>query len=51
MKTVFQVTPYGKFIEIKSNLREKKLRKTNQGTNFLGDIFSNKDNVRARNPI
>ena len=34
-------------IEIQSNLRRKKLHRVNQGSNFLGDTFSNRDNVRA----
>ena len=37
----------GRFIEIKSNLRRNKFYKTNQGYNFLGGSFSNRDNVRA----
>ena len=47
MTTVFHVWPYGRFIEIQSNLRRKKLHRTNQGSNFLGGSFSNTDNVRA----
>ena len=48
MTTVFHVWPYGRFIiEIKSNLRRKKLHRMNQGSNFLGGSFSNKNNVRA----
>ena len=36
------------FIEIQSKLRwRKKLHRTNQGSNFLGDKCSNRDNVRA----
>ena len=38
---------YGRFLEIHSNLRRKKLHRTNQGSNFLGGSFSNRDNVRA----
>ena len=30
-----------------SNLRRKKLHGTNQGSNFLGENFSNRDNLRA----
>ena len=37
----------GGFEEIKTNFRRKKLHATNQGFNFLGDSFSNRDNVRA----
>ena len=36
---------YGRFKEIQSNLRRKKLHKTNQCSNFLGRSFSNRDNV------
>ena len=45
--TVFHGWPYGRFIEIHSHLRRKKLHRTNQGTNFLGGSFSNRDNVMA----
>ena len=47
MKTVFHAWWDGRFIEIQSNLRRKKLHRTNQGSNFLGGKFSNKDNVRV----
>ena len=47
MRTVFHAWPYGGFIEIQSNLRRKKLHRTNQGSNFLGSSFNNRDNVRA----
>ena len=47
MTTVFHAWPYGRFIEIQSNLRRKKLHSTNQGSNFLGGSFSNRDSVRA----
>ena len=47
MTTVFHVKPSGAFIEIKSNLRRKKLCRTNWSSNFLGGSFSNRDNVRA----
>ena len=40
--------PIGRFIEIQRNLRRKKLHRSNQGSNFLGGSFSNKDNVRAQ---
>ena len=33
-------------MEIQSNLRRKKLHRTNEGSNFLGGSFSNRDNVR-----
>ena len=47
MKTVFHAWVYGRFIEIQSNLRRKKLHRTNQGSNFLGSSFSNRDHVRT----
>ena len=47
MTSVFHARPHGRFIKIKSNLRLKKLHRTNQGFNFIGDSFSNRDNVRA----
>ena len=46
MTTVFHGRPYGRFVEIQSNLWNKKVHRTNQGSNFLGGSFSNKDNVR-----
>ena len=42
---VFHIRPYDRFIEIQSNLKRKKLQRTNQGSNFLGCSFSK--NVRA----
>ena len=45
--TIFHAWAYGRFIAIQCNLRRKKLHRTNQGSNFLGDSFSNRDNVRA----
>ena len=47
MTTVFHAWLYGRFIEIQSNLRRKKLHRTNQGSNFLGGSFSNRVNARA----
>ena len=47
MTTVFHAWLYGRFIEIQSNLRKKKLHRTNQGSNFLGGSLSNRMNVRA----
>ena len=43
--TVFHAWPYGRFLEIHSNLRRKKLHRTNQGSNFLGGTLSNRNNV------
>ena len=45
--TVFHARPYDRFIEIQSHLRRKKLHRMNQGSNFLGGSFSNRDNVRT----
>ena len=47
MTTVLHAWPYDRFIEIQNNLRIKKLHRTNQGYNFLGGDFSNRDNVRT----
>ena len=47
MTTAFHTWPYGRFREIQSNLRRKKLHRMNQGFNFLGGRFSNRDNTRA----
>ena len=47
MTTVFLVWQNGRFTEIQSNLIRKKLHRTNQGPNFLGGGFGNRDNVRA----
>ena len=47
MTTVFHIWPYGRFAEIQSNISRKKFRRRNQGSNFLGGSFSNRDNVRA----
>ena len=47
MAAIFYAWLYGRFIEIQSNFRRKKLHRTNQGSSFLGGSFSNRDNVRA----
>ena len=47
MTAVFHTWPYGRLIEIQSNLRRKKLHRTNQGSDFLRGSFSNRDNVRS----
>ena len=46
MATVFHAWPDDRFIEIQSNLRRMKFHRTNQGSNFLGGTFRNRDNVR-----
>ena len=38
---------HGRFIEIKNNLKRKKLHRMNQNSTLLGGSFSNKDSVRA----
>ena len=45
MTTVLHTRPFGRFIEILSNLRSKKRHKANQGSRFIEDSFSNRDNV------
>ena len=47
MKTIFHAWLYDKFIEIQSNLSRKKLHRMNQGSNFFGGSFSNRDNLRV----
>ena len=47
MTILFNAWPYDRFIEIQSNLRRKELHRTNQGSNFPGGNFSNRDNVRV----
>ena len=47
MTTVFHARTNVTFLEIQSNPRRKKLYGTNQGSNFLGSSFNNRDNVRA----
>ena len=48
MTTVFYTRPYDRFIEIQTNLRRKKLDRTNQGSNFLGGSFNNRDNLEEK---
>ena len=45
MAKVFHRWPYGRFKEIKSNFRRKKLYRVNQGSNILGGSFTKRDNV------
>ena len=47
MTIVFHAWPNVRLTEIQSNLRRKKRHRTNQGSNFLGGSFSNRNNVRA----
>ena len=47
LTTVFHAWPYGRFIEIQSNIRTNKLHTTNQVSNFPGSSFSNRGNVKT----
>ena len=47
MTAVFHARLSGRFIEIQSNFRRKKLHGSNQDPNFLRDSYSNRDNVRT----
>ena len=47
MTIVFHAWSYGRCIEIQSNLMRKKLHRMNQGFNFIGGSFTNRNNVRA----
>ena len=47
MKTVLHATLYGRFREILSKHRRKKIRKTNQGSNFLRGSLRKRGNVRS----
>ena len=47
MTTVLHTQPYCRFIGIQTNLRRKRLHRTNQGSNFLKGSFSNRDNARV----
>ena len=47
MTAAFHVWLYGRFTELESNLRRKKIHRTNQGSNFLGGSFSSRYNVTA----
>ena len=47
MTTIFYAWPYGRSLEIKTNLRREKLRRMNKGSNFPGGTFSYRDNVRV----
>ena len=51
MTTIFHTWAYGRFIKIQSNLRRKKLYRTNEGSNFRGGGFSNVDNVESQSNL
>ena len=44
---VFHARLHDRFVGIKSNIREKKPHRTNQGSNFLGGSFSYRDNTKT----
>ena len=50
MTTVFHARQYGRFIEIQSNFRGKKLHRMKEGSYFLTGSFSNRDNALAIEP-
>ena len=45
---IFHTYPYGRFIDIQTNFRRRKLHRTNRDPNFLGGSFRNRDNVGAQ---
>ena len=45
---MFHTWSYGIFVDIHSNLRRKKIHRTNERSNFLVGTFSSQDNVRAQ---
>ena len=45
MTTIFHARTYSRFMEVQSKLRRRKLHRTNQDSDFLGDSFSKGDNV------
>ena len=51
MTTVFHVRSYGRFMEIQSKLSRKKLHTSNQGSNFLGNSFSDRDKIIVKNSV
>ena len=44
---VFHARPYGRFLDIRSNLRLQKLHRMNQGSTFLEGSSRKRDNVRS----
>ena len=46
MTAIFHIRLYGRFIEIKSNLKRKKLYRKNHYSNFLGGSLTNRDTGR-----
>ena len=51
MKTVRHARRQGRFLEIKGNLKKKKIHITNPGSDFLGGSLSSRDNVRVPTKI
>ena len=51
MTTVFHAWSPGRLVKMQSNLRRMKLHRTNQGSNFLGGSFINRDNARAQSNL
>ena len=47
MTTAYHARLYDRFKGIQNNLRRKKLCRMNQGSNFPGSSFSNRDNIRV----
>ena len=47
MIILFHTWWHGRFVEIQSNLKRKKLHRINQRSNFLGGSLSKRGNVRA----
>ena len=47
MTVVFHTRPHGRSMEIKSNVGRKNLNRTYQDSNFLEDVFRNRDNIRT----
>ena len=51
MLTVFHARLHSRFTEIQSNLRRKKLQRTNQDYNFLRGSFSNRDKKKPQSNL
>ena len=51
MTTVFHAWLYGRFAEIQSKLKRKKLNRSYQSSNIFGGNFSNRDNIRGQSNL
>ena len=51
MTTVFHAWLYGRFAEIQSKLKRKKLNTSYQSSNIFGGNFSNRDNIRGQSNL